>query len=483
MNAVTDAHDLELDAFRHFRHDPVGFGEHVLGIAPWSKYREFLHAIRDHDRVACRAGQKVSKTAGLAVFSLWWVCTRPLGKVIFCLPSDLQGKTGVYAEMLRMREEARYPLGGEPHLDTQSGIVWSPRRRIFGFSADGGGRQTEKFLGHSGEDQAFVLDEAPGIPDTIIRALDGNRAGGGKIVLAGNPTRTHGKFYDAFHTEARSWKGVHIPSTASPNVTGERYVPGLALPSYIAEKRADWGEKSWDFQVKILGEFCAQDEHAFLSLQMVAAAQERWTEEPSSQDLAEPLRLGVDPARGGDDSTVIAVRRGNWVRLVELKKHDNVQVANRVLRLIVEHARPGEYVRAKIDQTNNNGVADVLKRAEFPNGITVGIVELMSQDKSTHPNFVDRRAEVYGSLKEWLPTGALPPSSELQTQLTSIKQDTDARLRIRLESKRDLVARLGRSPDHADALALSTFETAPDTSTTGDGTGWDSSLLGTWGNR
>lgn len=463
-----DTHEPSLEAFRYFRNDPCGFGEHFLGVTPWSKYREFLHAVRDHDRVACRAGQKVSKTKGLAVLGLWWVCTRRYGRVIFCLPSDLQGQTGVYAEMLRMHEEARYPLGGDPHLDTRAGIVWSPQRRIFGFSADGSAQQTEKFLGHSGEEQLFLLDEAPGIPDSIINALDGNRAGGGKIVMSGNPTRTHGKFYNAFHGEAASWKGVHIPSTESPNVTGEAFIPGLAVPAYIAEKRRDWGEKSWDFQVKILGNFCQQDEHAFISLTLVADAQARWTPSPLTSDLSQPLRVGVDPARHGKDNTVIAVRRGNWIaELVVLSKADNGQVAAEVMRLIREHARPGEYVRVKVDQTNNNGVADFLKRADAIPNVQIGIVEVMSQDGSSHPNFVDRRAEVYGSLKEWLGAGALPKSPELQAQLTSIKQDTDARLRIRLESKRDIVARLGRSPDHADAVALSTFEAAPDTAIVG----------------
>jgi hypothetical protein len=467
--------ERSLDCFRQFQHDPVGFGDHVLGVRPWSRYREFLRAVRDHDRVAIRAGQKVSKTAGLAVLSLWWVCTRPKGKVIFGLPSSLQGQTGVYAEILRMHDEARYDLGGEPHLKAEGGIVWTPERRIFGFSA-ADTHKTDKFLGHSGPDMLFLLDEAPGIPDHIVRALGGNLAGGGKMVLSGNPTRTHGEFYNAFHSGAAYWHGLRVSSEESPNVTGEVNIKGLALRSYIEEKRREWGERSWDFIVKITGQFCAQDELAFISLELVEQAQARWSEEPADEDLAQPLSVGVDPARMGKDKSVIVARRGNWAeRPVVHAKHDNVQLAAAVLDVIQERARPGEYVRCKIDQTNNNGVADVLKRAEPANGVRIGIVEVMSQDASLDPNFVDRRAEVYGSLKGWLKLGAIPPSSELQAQLTDIKSDVDARLRVRLESKRDIVARLGRSPDDADALALSTYERAPDTSTTGSG--WERPII------
>jgi phage terminase large subunit len=436
---TNDTPELHLEAHRHFRCDPVGFGEHVLGVTPWSKYRSFLQSVRDFDRVAVRAGQKVSKTKGLAVLSLWWVCTRTNGKVIFCLPSDLQGQTGVYAEILGMREDARYNLGGDPHLDTGSGIVWSPQRRIFGFSADGSAKQTEKFLGHSGADLLFILDEAPGIPDSIIRALDGNRAGGGKIVMAGNPTRTHGKFYDAFHSEARSWKGVHISSLDSPNVTGEVHIPGLALPSYIAEKRVDWGEKSWDYQVKILGQFCEQDEHAFISLQAVDEAQKRWSELPNGIDLAQPLRIGVDPARLGKDESVIAIRRGNWIgRLQVLKQKDNGEVAAAVMAIVREHARPGEYVRVKVDQTNNNGVADIIRaRRASAYGSPRSASSRSTRKRARATRNFATAARRCGLAPEWL-ARAPSPTSASSTSPADQRWPTDTTLAfaVQLEDKR-----------------------------------------------
>jgi DNA-binding MarR family transcriptional regulator len=39
--------------------------------------------------------------------------------------------------------------------------------------------------------------------DEIHEAIEGNTAGGGHIVMAGNPTRLSGEFYDAFHLELR----------------------------------------------------------------------------------------------------------------------------------------------------------------------------------------------------------------------------------------------------------------------------------------
>lgn len=44
-----------------YRADPVAFFREILGVEPWRKQVEVLEAIRDHPRVAVRAGHKVSK--------------------------------------------------------------------------------------------------------------------------------------------------------------------------------------------------------------------------------------------------------------------------------------------------------------------------------------------------------------------------------------------------------------------------------------
>lgn len=458
-------------AAARYRNDPVAFATEVLQATPWARFLDILRAVRDHDSVAIRAGQKVSKTLALACICLWWVCTRRRSKVIFCAPSGIQAQDGLYAEIVRLHgggksiEERRrdggslIELGGTVLKSCEDGIRWDDGRAIFGFSA-ADTQKTEKYLGHSGPEMLFVADEASGIYEKVLDALDGNRAGGGKMILAGNPTRNVGFFFDAFHRKAAFWRGLHISSEESPNVTGNGpTIPGLARRDYIEQRAKEWGPNSWQYLVKIKGQFAAQDERSYISLETVIEAQKRWLPQPSAQDLAHQLQVGVDPAHQGKDRTAICFRRGLWVdEIVSLSKFDNVEIAGVVFREIEKRARPGEHVRVKVDRTNNNGVADILKRAEPSRGVVLEVVEVMSQDASSDPGFKDRRAQVYGALKSWLERGAIPSSSDLQAQLLAPISGFDERLRVWLESKRDLKQRLGRSPDDADALALAVFD-------------------------
>ena len=54
----------------------------------------------------------------------------------------------------------------------------------------------------------FVVDEAPGVPDIIFEVGAGSLSTpGAKIIMAGNPTRLSGYFYDVFHPKpgTRKW--------------------------------------------------------------------------------------------------------------------------------------------------------------------------------------------------------------------------------------------------------------------------------------
>jgi len=469
---------------RRYRHDPIGFAREILQVRVWSRLGDLLRAVRDHDSVAIRAGQKVSKTTGLAIIALWWVCTRSRAKVIFCAPSSTQAQSQLYAEIVRLhnggksreqREQdggALVELGGTALTDCEDGITWADGRVIFGFPASDP-KKAERFLGHSSPSLLIIADEASGIDAKILSTLDGNRAGGGKMILSGNPTRDSGYFFDAFHKNAGFWRTLHVSSEESPNVTGEDSVPGLALPTYIAQREKEWGRSSWEFQVKILGNFAAQSERAYIGLETVVGAQKRWAPSPSTEDLSQPLSVGVDPARMGKDHTSICFRRGAWVDHIRtVAQLDNGAVAGIVLTEIEARARPGEEVRVKVDQTNNNGVVDFLKRCEPQRGIVLRLVEITSQSASLDPAFRDLRSHVWGTMRAWLATGAIPSDGTLQAQITAPQFDYDERLRIRLESKRDVTERLGRSPDDADALALACFEAVPDTHIAGGGPDW-----------
>jgi hypothetical protein len=95
------------------------------------------------------------------------------------------------------------------------------------------------------------------------------------------------------------------------------------------------------------------------------------------------------------------------------------------------------------------------------NGVNFG-EGTTARDASGQLPFANVRAKVYWTLREFLdPAGevkiALPPDPELLADLAAPRWCLQAG-RIKIESKEDIVKRLGRSPDCADAIVLANME-------------------------
>ena len=69
--------------------------------------------------------------------------------------------------------------------------------------------------------------------------------------------------------------------------------------------------------------------------------------------------------------------------------------------------------------------------------------------------YANRRAEIWGALRDWLAGGALPRDEDLASDLTSVEYGFTSSDAILLESKAAMKARGLASPDCADALAVS----------------------------
>ena len=66
----------------------------------------------------------------------------------------------------------------------------------------------------------------------------------------------------------------------------------------------------------------------------------------------------------------------------------------------------------------------------------------------------NKRAEMWGAMREWLKTAALPQDRQLKTDLTGPMKKPNSAGTIFLEGKKEMKARGLSSPDAADALAV-----------------------------
>lgn len=163
------------------------------------------------------------------------------------------------------------------------------------------------------------------------------------------------------------------------------------------------------------------------------------------------LVLGVDPARFGDDRTSIIRRHGRVAySLQSYVKRDTMEIAGMVHRIILDE-KPSKVC---IDVGGlGAGVFDRLK--ELNHGSVLVSVNggstPLNQDK-----YINKRAEMWGLMKEWLldTPSQIPDSDSLHADLCGIKYRFDSKTRLVLERKEDMKKRGIRSPDEADALAL-----------------------------
>jgi phage terminase large subunit len=167
---------------------------------------------------------------------------------------------------------------------------------------------------------------------------------------------------------------------------------------------------------------------------------------PKYLDLGLPTVLGVDPARGGADSTVIAVRRGrDLVALRRFKGEDTMTVVGHVIDAIEEY-RP---ILAVIDEGGlGYGVLDRLREQGYViRGVNFG-------GKTRKPlMWGNKRAEIWGAMREWLRSASVPNDRLLKSDLVGPRKKPNSSGTMFLEGKKDMKARGLASPDAADALA------------------------------
>ena len=171
-----------------------------------------------------------------------------------------------------------------------------------------------------------------------------------------------------------------------------------------------------------------------------------------------PRVIGVDVARGGADRTRIVDRHGRVAGKINEVMHtdDLVQVAHRVMRLLVDHPN---IRRAFIDITGlGAGVYDIVRG----NGFEDRVAGVNFGSKAQNANrYVNRRAEMHDRMKTWLldEGGAdIPDDDEAHRHLAAPSFKYDANSRLQIEAKEDMKKRLGFSPDWSDALGLTFAE-------------------------
>jgi hypothetical protein len=164
-----------------------------------------------------------------------------------------------------------------------------------------------------------------------------------------------------------------------------------------------------------------------------------------------PFVIGVDPAISDHDRTAIIRRKGRLAYNLETYfNHKPMEIVG-LVRRIIDREQP---VKVCIDVIGiGAGIVDRLLELGY-NQVEGVCVARSANDKD---KFKNQRGELWHDMREWLAQDMpvqIPDSDELMGDLTSLGYKFDSSGRLQIESKDELRARGIKSPDCADALAL-----------------------------
>lgn len=214
----------------------------------------------------------------------------------------------------------------------------------------------------------------------------------------------------------------------------------------------------------LYGSFTAgreDDAWQVIPTEWVKLAQQRWREMPKPEI---PMSaMGVDVARGGADKTVITTRYGHYFCKQVSHAGTTTPDGDMVAGLVLKDRRDDCFVIVDVIGVGS-AVYDALRRQLVDPAYPQKIFKIFpfnsakgsdSTDRTKQLTFVNQRAEWWWKLREALDpqTGqnlALPDDRELLADLCAPRWELTAR-GIKIESKDDIITRIGRSPDKGDS--------------------------------
>lgn len=420
-----------------------------------------------------KASHSIGKTHLAGGLVNWFFDSYPNSVTLTTAPTDRQVKDLLWKEVRKQRRGRPGFVGPKiPRLEYAADYF------AHGFTA----RDDSSFQGHHAENMLFVFDEAVAVDGAFWTAAEGMFGGRGHVWLCiFNPTDTSSQAY--IEEMAGGWHTISVSMLEHPNILAESQGLPPPYPAAIRLDRVDEMMRKWCTPLATGDQKPTDVEWPFGSGQWwrpgpIAEARMfgRWPSQATynvwsdaawqvveSLDLPEPdepVKLGCDVARFGDDFTAIHVRRGPCS--LHHESHNGwstTQTAGRLKELCGEYGQrvgmnPKEVPVNVDDDGVGGGVTDQADDYNFC-PLSAGGNPIM---KERYPN---RRSELWFAVAERANEGQLSLARiprdirhEMRRQAMAPTWKLDSAGRRVVEPKSETKKRIGRSPDDMDAINL-----------------------------
>ncbi len=417
---------------------PAEFARHVLKVPLYGWQDHWLTELDAPGAYTGRTANESGKTSVvIANFMGWFLTTFPQGTIVNTAGVFRQVKTQLWPKLRTLAAGFEGWTVGEASADNGRG------GSAIGFRAVDPG-MFEGYHGSPGKPLAIIVDEAKSVADDIFTAIA--RCRPQWLLVFSSPGESSGEFYRSQTTLRRFYNVL-------PKVTA--YDCPHISPETIAREIEKWGANHWLIRSMIDAEFTRAEE-AGAVIQLADA--ERAIHAPPAFVPDASVRAFCDFAAGGDEN-VLAVRRGNRVRVVAAWRERNTTVARDTF--IMQFEREG--LRPEQISGDNGGlgipVIDALHEKGWPISRFNFGANAYQDDK-----FSNRGAEMWNEFGSdlrrgrWIvEDGVEPEGDTLVSQLSGRKGRRDSKGRLALEEKEKMV----QSPDRAEAVIGACCETGP----------------------
>jgi hypothetical protein len=412
-------------------------------------------------RMAVAKGHGIGGSALIAMVCTWALDTCPDCRVIVTANTEGQLVTKTSPELAKWRNlsvtKDWFRAETMSHKSVAAGRSQSWRLDCVPWSI----QQPEAFAGlhNAGRRIVLIFDEASSIADRIWEVAEGALTDEGTeiILLAlGNPTRNSGRFRECFGRYRNLWSGRQIDS---------RFVEGTNK-DYLDEIVATYGEDSDIARVRVRGLFPSASSLQFIGTDIVDAARARIVVEEAILP-SDPVIFGLDHARFGGDSTVLAIRQGRDARSRPWRQWNgatSMEIAGGLVEAASQFHPDAIFIDA--GGPNAGGVIDRTRQLMGDDADCVFEINFGSSTKGMEANWqgdvrvkvANKRAQMWTNMRAWLERGIVPDEQQLADDLIGPEYSYNADNAILLEKKEHMRARGLASPDHGDALALTFAE-------------------------
>lgn len=441
-----------------YRQDIVLFAKEVLRFTPdeWQE-RVFMDVVNSN-RISVKSGQGVGKTGCEAIILLWFLCCFPFPRIVATAPTKQQLHDVLWSEVAKWQSKSPALSAILKWTKTYIYMVGYEKRW---FAVARTATKPENMQGFHEDNMLFLVDEASGVADPIMEAIQGTLSGvNNKLVLCGNPTKTSGVFYESHTSDRALWKCHTVNSLNSPRTSKEN----------IEALKRKYGENSNVYRVRVLGEFPMQEDDVFIPLAWV---ENSIMSESAHSSPVDTIDIGCDVARFGDAKTVIGYKVDDKAYIYKKFNGQDLMYTAKVIALLGQQLRDKhkftDEIVVKVDDGGlGGGVTDKLNelKRDYPDLYGwLKVIPVHFGQPIKHKYYHDTTTWMMAVIRELIAPEdddgnpqqvqlILPNDNDLVAQLSCRKYGYQANGKQKVESKREMKERGLSSPDEADCMLL-----------------------------